>query len=280
MTNVDGYTLDSLLAEGEQIQESLKPSSPDSELDLVIKSYEDKCVVCLAELGQAYKTKFKRAGNSGVACLTCSKYEIVTSYLGMKIDCLVEISEAVETRSISSNTIQSDKIFNELAELVSQSSLAEAIQSVIHYDLDEARKAYSASAFKACVVMLGAALEGMMLGTLRRSDVIQYFCDNPEQAPNKIKELSQGIGLRSPMLAERIANIQFEQMMHCINHLIGGIQNLGADDIQDFRNSIHPSEALADPLKYHDDFYKDRALQYLASLRTIADVMLSYFPPA
>jgi glutamine synthetase len=103
--------------------------------------------------------------------------------------------------------------------------------------------AYEAKAYKACIVMLGAVLEGIMLGTIRRADVLEKVRADP---PVSIRKL----GTQDPSLAEKVADaLGFEDYKQIIDHLFGDkIERLKVDSIQDFRNSIHPWKAVKEPL--------------------------------
>jgi hypothetical protein len=171
------------------------------------------------------------------------------------------------------DTPESDAVFAEIARLVEASLLPQQFKRIICGDIAEAQDSYHAAAYKACVVMLGAALEGLMLGILQRSDVISHMAVS-SNVPGPIKR----IGSRDPLLAEKIGNeLSFEDYKVCIHDLVPGSEALGVDSIQDFRNAIHPWKSIQEPLRY-GSFDRSRALHYVASLHKIVQSLYDWMP--
>jgi len=116
-------------------------------------------------------------------------------------------------------------------------------------------------------------LEGIMLGTLQRSDVITHLA-TASTIPGPIR----AIGSRDPALADKIGNeLSFEDYKVCIHELVPGSDALGVDNIQDFRNAIHPWKSIQEPLRY-GAFDRPRALHYVASLQKIVEVLYKWEP--
>ena len=67
---------------------------------------------------------------------------------------------------ISEQTAESDTIYGAILTLIDSSRMSREFKQIVKSDINESQRSYSAKAFKASVVMLGAALEGLMLGTL------------------------------------------------------------------------------------------------------------------
>jgi len=171
------------------------------------------------------------------------------------------------------DTQESESIFLELDHQISESLLPHQFRNVVAADLRQAQLAYSAGAFKGCVVMLGAALEGLMLGTLQRPDVLTYVASIPK-TPGPMRKL----GVGDPRFADKIGNsLSFDDFKVCLHELIPGSDALGIDNIQAFRNAIHPWKTIQEPLLY-GAFDRARALHYLASLKKIADAMCQWVP--
>jgi len=170
-------------------------------------------------------------------------------------------------------TGESDAVFAAITSLVTTSLLPRQFKAVVCGDVSEAQIAYRSGAYKACVVMLGAALEGLLLGTLQRSDVITHLA-TAAVVPKPIKAL----GTRDPALSDKIGEkLSFEDFKICIHELIPGSDDLGVDNIQDFRNAIHPWKSIQEPLKYCS-FDQSRALHYLASLHKIIQALHGWKP--
>jgi len=173
----------------------------------------------------------------------------------------------------NADTQESDAVFAEIIQLVESSLLPQQFKPIVCADIVEAQNSYHAAAYKGCVVMLGAALEGVMLGILQRSDVIAHLAASAS-VPGPIKR----IGSRDPLLADKIGNeLSFEDYKVCIHELIPGSDALGVDNIQDFRNAIHPWKSIQEPFKY-GSFDRSRALHYVASFHKIVQVLHSWKP--
>ena len=188
---------------------------------------------------------------------------------------LGELGQAISAaRSIpKTDTQESDSVFDAIIELLKGSLLPQQFKTIIINDTIDARNSYRAESYKGCVVMLGAALEGVMLGTLQRSDVITHLATSTT-SPGPIRR----IGSRDPTLADKIGNdLSFEDYKVCIHDLIPGSDSLGVDNIQDFRNAIHPWKAIQEPLKY-GAFDRSRALHYLASFQKILEALHKWMP--
>ena len=187
------------------------------------------------------------------------------------LDALIEL-HPVDDGS-ESETQESDAIFAEIDSLLDNSLLPQQYKSIIAGDVVEAQLAYRSGAFKACVVMLGAALEGMMLGTLVRTDVLISLA-NSTNPPGSVRR----IGNRDPLLADKIGgDLSFEDYKVCIHELVSGSDDLGVDNIQSFRNAIHPWKSIQEPLKYNA-FDRARALHYVGSLKKILEALSQWTP--
>jgi hypothetical protein len=198
-------------------------------------------------------------------------YKVVTDRMQWLGSLGTVLSERADNRA--SETQESDAVFAESVELVEAGPLPQLFKRVISSDIAEAQKSYRAEAYKGCVVMLGAALEGVMLGTLQRSDVITFLSTSSE-VPGPIRRL----GSRNPALSDKIGNeLSFEDYKVCVEDLIRGVDALGVDNIQDFRNAIHPWKSIQEPLKY-GTFDRPRALHHLASFHKILQALSNWVP--
>ena len=145
------------------------------------------------------------------------------------------------------------------------------MKEIAIYDLEQAQLAYQSRAFKACIIMLGACLEGIMLGTLRRIDVINKIQVDPNP-PLVIKNL----GLRDPNLADKIAeNLTFEDYKNAIHHLIPELEKDKVENIQTFRNAVHPWKTVTDSTIYADPD-QVRAVNHITSLTIICNYILKW----
>ncbi len=161
------------------------------------------------------------------------------------VDALIELDSA--TAPTPPSATESDSLFREIDTWLTRALLPQQFRGVVIPDVTESQVAYRAEAYKACVVMLGAALEGLMLGIRQRTDVLVHLAKMGAAAPGPIRQLGTG----DPALADKIGNeLTFDDYKVCIHHLIEGSDDLGVDNIQSFRNAIHPWKAIQEPLKY------------------------------
>lgn len=162
------------------------------------------------------------------------------------------------------------KFFRDIGDTVKSSTIENGIKDITLLDLEQAELAYKQGAFKACVVMLGAVLEGLMLGTIQRNDVLNKLKNDPA-CPKKIK----GLGLNNTNLSAKIANdLGFEDYKQIIHYLMPDIEKSKIEGVQLFRNAIHPWKAIQEPQIYKS-FDQSRAMVHLASLEILAKKILS-----
>jgi hypothetical protein len=130
--------------------------------------------------------------------------------------------------------------------------------------------------------MLGAVLEGVMLATLRRNDVILKL--NQMQMPQFPQSvLNTGIlsqSINPSEIADKISastNIGFEEYRKVIKLLIPGVEDQLLTNIQQFRNSIHPYKVIKSPEIFAEPD-SARAIMYIASLEIIVKKIANWNP--
>lgn len=174
---------------------------------------------------------------------------------------------------VNESTAESDTLFGNILTLGDSSLLPEEYKEIVKSDLSESQRSYSIHAYKSAVVMLGAALEGLMLGTLQRIDVLTHL-RSMATPPGPIRK----IGNQDPELGTKIANdLAFQDYKVCVHELVPGSDALGVDNIQEFRNAIHPLKSINEPLKY-GIFDRARAIHHLASLQKIFEALCNWTP--
>jgi hypothetical protein len=171
-----------------------------------------------------------------------------------------------------------DQFFSAIKDEIAGSSIEPDFKKIAVYDLGQARRAYEAGAYKACVVMLGAVLEGLILGTLRREGVLEWIrteCDIPKDISQKLHGIQYPAYREDSMLANALADeLSFEDYRKLIRDYIQDIDQLGVQDIQSFRNAIHPWKVVQNPTIY-GDYDQARALNHLSSLVHLTRHLLS-----
>lgn len=172
--------------------------------------------------------------------------------------------------------------FREVEELVGLSSALEEIKHIVLYDLEQAKRAYHAEAFKACSVMLGAVLEGIILGTICRPeslDIILKDTDPPKKIKRKLLEINNNpsyVDKESSLCKYFLSKeVGFEEYKVIIRHYMEGIRDLKIEYIQSFRNAIHPSKAVSNPQVY-GEYHRHRAMADIGYLRDIVEHILEW----
>lgn len=142
--------------------------------------------------------------------------------------------------------------FNEMQKILKHFPIENDLKDIALYDLEQAKKAYTGTAYKACAVMLGAILEGVMLGVIRREDTLDKIISDAGKAPRVLSKL----GLSHPNLNKNIVlekiseDLTFEDYKTIIQYLIPKVEKLKIEGIQVFRNTIHPWLAIQTPEIY------------------------------
>jgi hypothetical protein len=167
------------------------------------------------------------------------------------------------------------RIFANISVTIKTSTLDDSVKDIALFDLEQARLCFFSGAFKACIIQLGAILEGIMLGTLIQDDVLKYMQTGKNSPPNISR-----LGLQDPQLRRKIAvQLTFEDYKDAIHHLVPHIEKLKVDSIQSFRNAIHPWKSIQYPLVFADnEWARTRALHHLTSLEILAHNILSWIP--
>ena len=188
-----------------------------------------------------------------------------------QVDALIEL-ESIGT--VPESVAESDGIFQEIENIIAASSISNDHKTIVAYDVGEAQRSYNAQSYKSTVVMLGGALEGFMLGTLQRADVVTFLQTPGSVIPAQI----QNIGTGHPNFSDKIGDdLTFEDYRVSLNQLIAGIAGLGVDNIQSFRNAIHPWKCMQNP-EHFATFDRARALHYITSFQKIIETMANWTP--
>lgn len=168
--------------------------------------------------------------------------------------------------------------FETISCTIENSDIDQEFKDVALYDLEQARISYESGAFKACIVMLGAVIEGLMLGVIRKDATLNVMIASPKDAPKvaqNIKKFRLTSFTNPKELAEKISDdLGFEAYKNITLHFKPEIEKLKIEGIQNFRNSIHPWESIKKPTVFRDPS-QIRALNYLTSLSLLAERILS-----
>lgn len=178
-------------------------------------------------------------------------------------------------------TKEAESIFSQIKNAMDLSSLEQEFKSVALSDLNQARLAYYSQAYKACVVMLGAVLEGLMLAVLRQTNALGKI-RNDSSLPSQVSRNLGGV--QKPeytdlaVFADAVGEkLSFEDYKLLIHKYIPNTDQLGIENIQKFRNAIHPWIAVKKPSVF-GTYNNARAMMYLSSLKILTDEILSWKP--
>ena len=165
--------------------------------------------------------------------------------------------------------------FEDIRDAIENSNINQEFKDVALYDLEQARVSYESRAFKACIVMFGAVIEGLMLGIIRNDNTsLTNMIKDPLGAPNVLKKRGLGQFSKPEELANEISErLTFEDYKNIILHLKPEIEKLQIERIQNFRNTIHPWKSIKEPNIFSDPS-QARAMHYLTALSLLAEKIL------
>lgn len=176
----------------------------------------------------------------------------------------------------SSENSDALQLFKQLSTLLKDSPLHKeirddeykAIPDIAEYYLDQALKAYDGVAYGACMAMLGAMLETVMMGTLLRQDLRDDVL-NCIDRNNKRFDLNRG----DKQLCKKIVNnLRYEQYKIAIQDIFSlPSVMITADLIQAIRNSIHANRLLVNPK--HTNIDEQWVINHLASLNHLIKIL-------
>jgi len=176
---------------------------------------------------------------------------------------------------------EAEAILDAIKAAVESSELEQEFKDVALYDLRQARLAYYSQAYKACVVMLGSVLEGLMLASLRRPNALVVILSDttlPSQINKKLGGVQKPAYADRTVLADSIGELlSFDDYKSLIHKYIQNIEHLGVEDIQRFRNAIHPWVAVQKSSVY-GTYNHARAMSYLGALKILTDAILAWSP--
>lgn len=147
-------------------------------------------------------------------------------------------------------------IINEIRSALNKLRFLKATKTLLLADFEEVARTYQSEAYKACVVMCGAVMEGLLLGNLERAKSIK---------------LLQGAGRLTNLTVKEIRRkLQEASLEDLINHTRGsncidGFTDEVARMVQRCRNSVHPGRVLRgdEVLDAFDKKAADLALSFL-----------------
>lgn len=182
---------------------------------------------------------------------------------------------SIDKNSIRQVSPEISRMFNQIRAAIRLSQFSTQMIDVIVEDSFEAQKSFANEAYKSCVVMLGAVLEGIMIGLLTRSDVLNHL-SSMSNPPKPISSL----GYKNQKLADLISTkLSFEDLKNSLLTLVPQIERLQVASLQSFRNHIHPSVALKNLQSGKaSKVSRKRAVYHLTSLALISECIVNWKP--
>ena len=157
---------------------------------------------------------------------------------------------------------------------IENSDINQKFKEIALYDLEQARVSYESRAFKACIVMFGAVIEGLMLGVIRKDTILNRMITNPKEAPQVVQNLGLKQFSKPEELADKISeDLKFEDYKNIIANFKPEIEKSKIEEIQTFRNAIHPWKSIKEPHIFSDPS-QIRAMNYLSALSILAEEIL------
>lgn len=185
------------------------------------------------------------------------------------------------SKQIIPSQSEAEIFLDDIKTTIEQSDIEQGFKTTALYDLQQAKTSYESRAYKACVIMLGAVLEGLMLGTLCRTEVMETMRSSVS-IPKSIEKRMGGI--HNPAFSDRVDfakiiadKLSFNDYKDLISQLIPNIETLKVEGIQQFRNAIHPWRSVREPDVYAE-YDRARAMIHINSLQILARHILSWNP--
>ena len=166
--------------------------------------------------------------------------------------------------------------FEKIRSDIENSNIDQKFKDIALYDLEQAKVSYESRAFKACIVMFGAVIEGLMLGVIRGDNTsLTAMIKNPKCAPKVVKKLGLKQFSKPEDLACKISEeLTFEDYKNIIVDFNPKIEKSKIEGIQNFRNAIHPWKSIKEPHLFSDPS-QIRAMNSLTDLSLLAEELLS-----
>ena len=114
--------------------------------------------------GSSGNNDYNRSAQSADSRANNKKIASARSQLLSFMNGLIELDSTIISATV--DTHESDTLFDDIEHLIANSYLPAQWKTVVRSDIENAKLAYRGGAFKGCVVLLGAAIEGLLLGTL------------------------------------------------------------------------------------------------------------------
>ena len=185
---------------------------------------------------------------------------------------------APSPKPISKLESEREACFEAIRRTIVNSDIDQKFKVVALFDLEQARVSYETGAFKACIVMFGAVIEGVMLGVIRKETTLKAMITNPNGAPkvvHNIRKFKLTLSTTPEELAKNISEkLGFEGYKEIIVHFKPEIEKLRIEGIQNFRNSIHPWKSVKEPHIFSDPS-QIRAMNFLTALSILAEKILA-----
>ena len=185
---------------------------------------------------------------------------------------------APSPKPISKLESEREACFEAIRRTIVNSDIDQKFKVVALFDLEQARVSYETGAFKACIVMFGAVIEGVMLGVIRKETTLKAMITNPNGAPkvvHNIRKFKLTLSTTPEELAKNISEkLGFEGYKEIIVHFKPEIEKLRVEGIQNFRNSIHPWKSVKEPHIFSDPS-QIRAMNFLTALSILAEKILA-----
>jgi hypothetical protein len=180
------------------------------------------------------------------------------------------LSKIKEKNSVSDDV---EILYSEIFEVLQKLVIEENFRTIIFYDLDQSYICFYAKAYKSCIITLGAALEGLMLANLRKPTVINTINSvSTATAHPCLKKM----GYKNPTktLEDDIADkLTFNDFKEILFWLYPSLGKLHIENIQHFRNSVHPWKNVSEPSSTFQNPSKARAIHYITAFNILIKEM-------
>jgi hypothetical protein len=155
-----------------------------------------------------------------------------------------------------STSLESSPAIDEIRSTLSGLPFLKATKTHLLADFEDVARTYQGGAYKACVVMCGAVMEGLLLGNLERAKNIKLL-----QIAGRLTSLTYKDARNSLRQASLEDLINHTRKSNCIDRFTDEVAKM----VQRCRNSIHPGRVLRgdEVLDAFDKKAADLALTFL-----------------
>lgn len=174
------------------------------------------------------------------------------------------------------------RIFYQIRKLIQNLPIEKPLKTIALYDMSQAAYAYRSGLYKACIIMVGATLEGVMYGILRLPPVVEALLRDGSKI-DQFKTHQMG-GAQNPKYQNRdvfrqaLSKWSFQDYVEMMRQYVKTFRDIqDIVTIQTMRNIVHPSVVLREHPHYNQIKSTD-ALHCITLLHNVIEDIATWDP--